>query len=148
VLGFLVALICNEGRNRMQSADAIRGVRLRARPLLLTHAITLAITRTITLAITLAITLVSTHAINIAIKRESRVQITLTSPTDGLNVLESRCELARVGDRRTRELRREIDELSGRRRRGEAIQKREERVPKMVRRFARQLGRKNVYPEH
>ena len=136
MLGFLVALICNEGRNRMQSADAIRGVRLRARPLLLTH------------AITLAITLVSTLAINIAIKRESRVQITLTSPTDGLNVLESRCELARVGDRRARELRREIEELSGRRRRGEAIQKREERVPKMVRRFARQLGRKNVYPEH
>ena len=110
--------------------------RLRARPLLLTH------------AITLAITLVSTLAINIAIKRESRVQITLTSLTDGLNVLESRCELARVGDRRARELRWEIDELSGRRRHGEAIQKREERVPKMVRRFARQLGRKNVYPEH
>ena len=33
MLGFLVALICNEGRNRMQSADAIRGARLRARPL-------------------------------------------------------------------------------------------------------------------
>lgn len=146
MLGFLVALICNEGRNRMQSADAIRGARLRARPLLLTHAITLAITRTITLAITLVITLVSAHAIKLAIKLASRVQITLTSLTDGLNVLESRCELARVGDRRARELRREIDELSGRR--GEAIQKREERVPKMVRRFARQLGRKNVYPEH
>jgi len=74
--------------------------------------------------------------------------VALMSLTDGLNVLESRCELARVGDRRARELRWEIDELSGRRRRGVAIQKREERVPKMVCRFARQLGRKNVYSEH
>ena len=96
----------------------------------------------------LGITHEITHAITHAIPHAITHAITLTSLTDGLDVLESRCELARVGDRRARELHREIDELAGRRRRGEAIQKRKERVTKMVRRFAREFGGEDIYTEH